>query len=265
MPNATSKKAQQDIVGPKLRKTKLCSFFVEGKCRRGSACGYAHGTCELEVTPDLTKTSICFAWKQGLCPNSASKCPFAHGHRDLRVSGWTDHNALAKASNKVKTDSTTVLPQPPGLITLAAPLESQVPSPKAWPGGLQPMKVRSPKESKKSDEFMPMKVIPSGGLAPWTHWESETIAGESSSDDDGDASRTPTYLSLGVFDQAESSLFFDEFDSTTAMGASPLYNPALLGILPNPSRLSQYIETKGVDPWTTHDLSCLGAMPTVAW
>lgn len=202
---SSKKQTQQDLIRPKLRKTKLCSFFQEGRCRRGDACGFAHSMDELEVTPDLTKTSICLAWKEGVCPNSSTTCRFAHGKHDLRM-------LPPSKSDEDKHDTSTLLAKPPGLLPQSAPSESQVPA-AIWPTGLLPMKVHSASETKKSAEFLPMKVQPSGDaptFTQWKHWESETVAGESSSDDDGNSSRlqsqgpSPTALFLqGYKDQLE--------------------------------------------------------------
>ena len=68
----------------KPQKTKICSFFQANKCTRGVNCKFAHSEGELELAPDLTKTSICWEWKAGTCPQSAANCRFAHGKYDLR-------------------------------------------------------------------------------------------------------------------------------------------------------------------------------------
>jgi len=43
---------------------------------------FAHGG--IKPPPDLTKTSLCKRWKEGMCHLSPDKCPFAHGKRELR-------------------------------------------------------------------------------------------------------------------------------------------------------------------------------------
>jgi hypothetical protein len=65
-----------------LYKTKFCSFFQEGRCRRGKKCGFAHDREELGSQPDLTKTSMCKEWLSGTC--NFVKCRFAHGKHELR-------------------------------------------------------------------------------------------------------------------------------------------------------------------------------------
>lgn len=67
-----------------FRKTELCVFFNRGRCSKGGRCEFAHGEDELKAHPDLSKTSICKAWTQGICKLSADECAFAHGAAELR-------------------------------------------------------------------------------------------------------------------------------------------------------------------------------------
>jgi len=64
-------------------KTRICSFWKKGACRRGRHCKYAHGEREMNAPPDLTNTSIC---KQmlayGHCKDDG--CPYAHATSELR-------------------------------------------------------------------------------------------------------------------------------------------------------------------------------------
>mmetsp|Transcript_2969 Transcript_2969/g.6740 ORF Transcript_2969/g.6740 Transcript_2969/m.6740 type:complete len:335 (-) Transcript_2969:188-1192(-) len=70
-------------------KRTVCSFWKEGKCERGDACGYAHGEHELgsPVGPPAPgscaeKRSICKFWQEGTCEKGA-RCTFAHGEHEL--------------------------------------------------------------------------------------------------------------------------------------------------------------------------------------
>mmetsp|Transcript_52675 Transcript_52675/g.83578 ORF Transcript_52675/g.83578 Transcript_52675/m.83578 type:complete len:205 (-) Transcript_52675:10-624(-) len=72
-------------VKAQLSKTVLCTFHASGTCTKGTGCPFAHSDDELRTTPDLRKTSLCKAWKLGMCKQGASKCAFAHGVRDLRI------------------------------------------------------------------------------------------------------------------------------------------------------------------------------------
>ena len=41
------------------KQTRLCKFFVVGKCTRGQACTFAHGEEKLRDQPDFSKTRLC--------------------------------------------------------------------------------------------------------------------------------------------------------------------------------------------------------------
>lgn len=66
-------------------KTKICKFWENNQCQRGSSCVYAHGAHELCETPNLEKTALCFkVLKGGSCSNP--DCKFAHSVVELRAS-----------------------------------------------------------------------------------------------------------------------------------------------------------------------------------
>eukprot|EP00427_Karlodinium_veneficum_P022259 CAMPEP_0169116380 /NCGR_PEP_ID=MMETSP1015-20121227/29861_1 /TAXON_ID=342587 /ORGANISM="Karlodinium micrum, Strain CCMP2283" /LENGTH=216 /DNA_ID=CAMNT_0009178927 /DNA_START=71 /DNA_END=721 /DNA_ORIENTATION=- len=65
-------------------KTEMCSFHAVGRCKRASACKFAHSFDEIEARPNLTKTSLCKAWQKGQCALPAARCQFAHDADDLR-------------------------------------------------------------------------------------------------------------------------------------------------------------------------------------
>lgn len=67
-----------------FRKTELCAFFAAGWCSKGGRCEFAHGEQELEVAPDLSKTSVCLRWLKHSCARSRTECPYAHGVHDMR-------------------------------------------------------------------------------------------------------------------------------------------------------------------------------------
>jgi hypothetical protein len=66
-----------------FRKTKLCSYYLAGRCTFGSQCFYAHNPEDIQDAPDLKKTKLCIAWQDGTCANGAD-CGFAHGAKELR-------------------------------------------------------------------------------------------------------------------------------------------------------------------------------------
>jgi hypothetical protein len=73
----SEKKGKKD-----LQKTKMCSFFLEGKCTYGTDCTFAHSAIEVRAGPDLRKTSLCAKFAAGKC-NDAN-CSYAHGEAELR-------------------------------------------------------------------------------------------------------------------------------------------------------------------------------------
>jgi len=67
-----------------LVKTRMCKFFVEGKCHRGKSCTFAHSTKELHAPPDLFRSQLCAEFMEtGGCRYGAA-CRFAHGVEQLR-------------------------------------------------------------------------------------------------------------------------------------------------------------------------------------
>lgn len=76
----------QQSAGPleeRFFKTKLCAFWAEGRCLRGSGCKYAHGEEEMHIVPDLTRTALCRdLLNSGKCTTEG--CPFAHYIEELR-------------------------------------------------------------------------------------------------------------------------------------------------------------------------------------
>lgn len=69
-----------------FEKTKLCHKFMNGSCRAGVKCPFAHGHDELKNTPDLTKTNLCPTFTAtGSCPKG-DRCTYAHGAHELRNS-----------------------------------------------------------------------------------------------------------------------------------------------------------------------------------
>ncbi|CAJ1351613.1 unnamed protein product [Effrenium voratum] len=72
----------RSILTAKMKKTRMCDFHKEGRCKYGSDCAFAHDESELQKAPDLKKTRLCRAFLQRKC-NDAD-CKFAHGEQELR-------------------------------------------------------------------------------------------------------------------------------------------------------------------------------------
>ena len=75
-------------------KTRLCIMFQQGKCTRGSACGFAHGESDLRAgasgnisstsvtsTAQFYKTRMCNAFLEGRCTRG-SACSYAHSEAE---------------------------------------------------------------------------------------------------------------------------------------------------------------------------------------
>lgn len=65
-------------------KTKMCKFFILGKCTRGSDCQFAHDHVEMQPLPDLFRTKLCKQlFSVGRCDDAA--CRYAHQKDELRA------------------------------------------------------------------------------------------------------------------------------------------------------------------------------------
>lgn len=79
-------------------KRTICKFWLEGKCRNGDLCTWAHGELELGTPAPVTdgvhaapgwdgrQRSICRSWQQGLCERG-NQCIFAHAQEAVGLSG----------------------------------------------------------------------------------------------------------------------------------------------------------------------------------
>lgn len=67
-----------------LRKTRFCMYHLQGACRYGSQCSFAHTVTEMHQPPDLSRTHLCELYASGQCNDS--NCAFAHGEEELRSS-----------------------------------------------------------------------------------------------------------------------------------------------------------------------------------
>jgi len=67
-----------------LHKTKLCVYSIQGSCRLGTKCPFAHNASEVQEAPNLYKTQLCAAYAAGNCTDG--NCSFAHSEEELRLS-----------------------------------------------------------------------------------------------------------------------------------------------------------------------------------
>eukprot|EP00929_Paragymnodinium_shiwhaense_P047453 TRINITY_DN24076_c0_g1_i1.p1 TRINITY_DN24076_c0_g1~~TRINITY_DN24076_c0_g1_i1.p1 ORF type:complete len:385 (+),score=69.69 TRINITY_DN24076_c0_g1_i1:88-1242(+) len=70
-----------------MKKTRICNFWQEGKCKRGDKCTFAHGDVDKAQAPDLRKTSLCQKYMRRQCHLSSEQCNFAHGEDEVRHIG----------------------------------------------------------------------------------------------------------------------------------------------------------------------------------
>lgn len=67
-------------------KTTLCRFHVQGMCKRGKSCNFAHTQSEMRQLPDLFRTKRCKPFVEtGICNNP--DCRFAHHRNERRKFG----------------------------------------------------------------------------------------------------------------------------------------------------------------------------------
>jgi hypothetical protein len=57
---------------------------MQGLCKKGETCTFAHGDKELRGLPNFKKTRICIPFKTGECPRSSADCNYAHGEAEIR-------------------------------------------------------------------------------------------------------------------------------------------------------------------------------------
>jgi hypothetical protein len=75
-------KEQHAGLHKQLRKTKFCMYHLQGACRFGTDCAFAHSLSEMHQTPDLRKTQLCKNFVEGRCVDKS--CNFAHSEYELR-------------------------------------------------------------------------------------------------------------------------------------------------------------------------------------
>lgn len=68
----------------RFRKTKMCTFFLQGECRKAGLCNFAHSLEEMNPLPDLHRTKLCKAVLEGGVCAAQGTCRFAHSEQELR-------------------------------------------------------------------------------------------------------------------------------------------------------------------------------------
>jgi len=94
--------------GQLFNKTRLCTFFLQKRCRRGVHCTFAHSEEELRAQPDFYKTQLCIDFfRSGACPFGPS-CRYAHNPEEVRCS-----NVPPKKSGSANRREVRTSPQQP--------------------------------------------------------------------------------------------------------------------------------------------------------
>lgn len=203
MSTPTNKHLTSEGRDGRFKKTQLCMFFQEGRCRFGSSCAFAHNASEVEVTPDLAKTAMCKLWKTGTCKLSADCCRFAHGKQDLRTKPPSSKEQrvslnVHQLEPKMELESLQAgRVQDQG--SIAEP--RKVKGPSAAPVQIaEPLNVVAPAQTSLEPMYVtsslfgihspPARSSPakSIGFSPWDHWDNDTAVGDISSEDDGSSS-----------------------------------------------------------------------------
>jgi hypothetical protein len=75
--------------------TKMCRFFILGKCAKGPQCPFAHDKIELRNMPDLRCTKLCKELlENGECNDKS--CTYAHNKEELRSTGAFQRTKLCR-------------------------------------------------------------------------------------------------------------------------------------------------------------------------
>jgi hypothetical protein len=115
-----------------LFKTKMCTFHLLGRCKRGTFCEFAHGREELQNPPDLSCSRLCPRFlKAGKCTDS--HCRFAHSEAELRAEedqgGHRDGPAASQEASVQSDDEgrasfPEAAPPPPESATILPPIKA---------------------------------------------------------------------------------------------------------------------------------------------
>lgn len=80
-------KAHRTALETRLQKTKVCRYHMQGLCKHGSECRFAHGAEELATQPNLTKTRMCpELLNSGSCERE--NCSYAHDLNELKTTNF---------------------------------------------------------------------------------------------------------------------------------------------------------------------------------
>jgi len=130
---------------------------------------FAHSQSELQVLPDLAKTSLCQAFLQGHCPLPSHQCQFAHGRNELRRTAAFQR----KSKDSRKSEG----------IVEAAFLKASADDASLWDGSMSTTsEVRSGSTTPTTQEAEEAweEAAPSGTVSPMTQEANEACEEEES-------------------------------------------------------------------------------------
>eukprot|EP00931_Biecheleriopsis_adriatica_P055810 TRINITY_DN33072_c0_g1_i1.p1 TRINITY_DN33072_c0_g1~~TRINITY_DN33072_c0_g1_i1.p1 ORF type:complete len:255 (+),score=60.95 TRINITY_DN33072_c0_g1_i1:76-765(+) len=83
-------------------RTRMCTFFMQGKCSKGESCNFAHGKAYLQAKPQWQKTRLCKDFmKTGFC-SAGDDCTWAHGKQELIRSKKKPKDPAFQVENPLK-------------------------------------------------------------------------------------------------------------------------------------------------------------------
>eukprot|EP00931_Biecheleriopsis_adriatica_P072961 TRINITY_DN4733_c0_g2_i1.p1 TRINITY_DN4733_c0_g2~~TRINITY_DN4733_c0_g2_i1.p1 ORF type:complete len:254 (+),score=49.42 TRINITY_DN4733_c0_g2_i1:102-863(+) len=138
--------------------TRLCKFFLEGRCTRGTDCTFAHG--ETRDLPDYAKTRLCEQFMNTGGCTKGDACKFAHGKEEMQRQA-AERKKLVKRQKKAERKS-----HAPTMAAVEAELAAS----------FQPYTLWSTSQVAPMPTFMPLMPAPyhQGSMF---HYESACVSG----------------------------------------------------------------------------------------
>jgi hypothetical protein len=173
--DADNEKTKQLRAGfhKQLRKTKFCMYHLQGACRFGTSCAFAHALTDMAGTPDLRKTQLCKNFFEGTCTDPT--CNFAHGEQELRSTDLFFRKTLCIWNEKGKCRNGEKCRFAHGMKELRSDFDTDcavgsavTPNGKATkaPKNVKGEKAKAALTSAQFADEEPLKVFPLGGMPP---------------------------------------------------------------------------------------------------
>eukprot|EP00747_Dinoflagellata_sp_TGD_P154869 gnl/TRDRNA2_/TRDRNA2_177536_c0_seq20.p1 gnl/TRDRNA2_/TRDRNA2_177536_c0~~gnl/TRDRNA2_/TRDRNA2_177536_c0_seq20.p1 ORF type:complete len:287 (-),score=51.31 gnl/TRDRNA2_/TRDRNA2_177536_c0_seq20:73-933(-) len=228
---------------PLFRKTKMCTFNMQGRCLRGSACAFAHNQDELKAKPDFSKTSMCEnLLTLGQCDDAA--CKFAHSRQELRrrvpaqavIAPVAAQSSPTSRSNVIETKREASATKHAGRgahRTSIGSIHAVIAAPVLYtPYFLErnlPDCIHRPQAMAPDDERKDMGRSPMNLNGQKKRWRHETLSRQTTSDSCNDMRLGEETLGNFTSDSdVESQNSFHVDSQTQIDGTSPVDSPSLL-------------------------------------